>query len=127
MRCARHFFPALALAASVLIGPAALAAPPLKTADGILVDAKGMTVYTFDKDAPGSGKSACNGPCAQAWPPVAAQASDQDEGDYAVITRDDGTRQWAYKGQPLYLFDKDANPGDKNGDNFKEVWHVVKP
>ena len=31
-----------------------------------LVDARGMTLYSFDKDS--DGKSACNGPCAQNWP-----------------------------------------------------------
>ena len=35
---------------------------PVKKVDGILVDAHGMTVYTFDKDVAGSGKSACTAP-----------------------------------------------------------------
>ena len=48
-------------------------------------------------------------------------------GDMTVITRDDGTRQWASKGKPLYTYAKDAKAGDKAGDNFKEVWHVAKP
>jgi hypothetical protein len=84
------------------------------------------TLYTFDKDAANSGKSTCNGPCATAWPPLAAQASDAPSGDYTIITRDDGSKQWAYKGQPLYTFSKDAKSGDTTGDNFKNVWHVIK-
>jgi len=48
-------------------------------------------------------------------------------GDLTVITRPDGSKQWAYKNKPLYLFAKDTKPGDKTGDNFKEIWHVVKP
>ena len=43
---------------------------PLKMADGVMVDAKGMTVYTFDKDTADSGKSACTGKCADNWPAV---------------------------------------------------------
>ena len=44
-----------------------------------------------------------------------------------IITRDDGGKQWAYKGKPLYLWAKDAKPGDKTGDGFNNVWHVAKP
>jgi predicted lipoprotein with Yx(FWY)xxD motif len=85
-----------------------------------------MTLYTYDKDQPGSGKSVCNDRCATNWPPFAAPADAKPTGDYSVITRDDGSRQWAYKGKPLYLWIKDAKPGDKTGDNVGSVWHVVK-
>ena len=110
-----------------MISSAAYAAAPPKTENGMLVDSKGMTLYTFDKDKAGSGTSACNGGCAQAWPPLMAEDGAQPEGDFSVVTRDDGSKQWAHQGKPLYLFQKDTQPGDVNGDNFKEVWHVVKP
>jgi predicted lipoprotein with Yx(FWY)xxD motif len=113
---------ALTLATSAVLAAGAPAAP----ANGVLATPSGATVYTFDKDTAGSGKSACNGPCAQAWPPVPAQASDAGSGDWTVVTRDDGSKQWAYKGWPLYTFSKDAKPGDTSGDKFKDVWHVVK-
>ena len=99
---------------------------PAKSANGMLVDAKGMTVYTFDKDVANSGKSACNGPCATLWPPVMAGASDQPSGAFGIVTRDDGARQWSYKGKPIYTYQNDKQPGDKSGDNFKDVWHVIK-
>jgi predicted lipoprotein with Yx(FWY)xxD motif len=99
---------------------------PAAPMHGVLATPSGATVYTFDKDMAGNGKSTCNGPCAQAWPPVAAQASDIAGGDWNIITRDDGSKQWAYKGSPLYTYSKDARAGDKMGDNFKEVWHVIK-
>ena len=97
----------------------------VKTQDGVLVNSAGMTLYTFDKDA--GGKSACNDQCAKIWPPVTAAADAKASGDLTVITRDDGSKQWAYKGKPVYLYAKDAKPGDKTGDNFKDVWHVIKP
>lgn len=100
---------------------------PVKTVDGMLVNTQGMTLYTFDNDKPGSGKSACNGPCATAWPPLAAAAGAKPEGDLTLVTRDDGSMQWAHKGKPLYLYKADTKPSDKTGDNFKNVWHVVKP
>lgn len=95
--------------------------------DGVLTGANGMTLYTFDKDAAGSGKSACNGPCAGLWPPVMAEADAKPEGDMTLVTRDDGTKQWAYKGKPVYLYKSDMKAGDMTGDNFKNVWHVIKP
>ncbi|MBV7484017.1 hypothetical protein [Bordetella sp. BOR01] len=113
------------LAACALFASAAYAQAPVKTQDGVLADQAGMTLYTFDNDS--GGKSACNGPCAKAWPPLAASGDAKPQGDYTIITRDDGTKQWAYKGKPLYLFVKDTKPGDKQGDNVKSVWHVIQP
>jgi predicted lipoprotein with Yx(FWY)xxD motif len=102
-------------------------AAPAKMADGMLVGPNGMTLYTFDKDTADSGKSVCNGPCAANWPPLMAAAdAPMMSGDYSVITRDDGAKQWAMKGKPLYYWIKDAKPGDKTGDGFNGVWHVVK-
>ena len=109
------------LAAALLLSAGAHADDVMKK-DGVLVNSAGMTVYTFDKD--GGGKSACNGPCSDVWPAVAPSAG--VAAPYSVITRDDGAKQLAYNGKPLYTFKKDAKPGDRNGDNFKDIWHVVK-
>jgi len=89
------------------------------------VDAQGMTLYTFDKDT--VGKSACNGTCAKLWPPLLAKAGASGSGDWTVITRSDGLKQWAYKGKPLYTWSKDMKPGDTTGDGIKMVWHVAQP
>ncbi|CAB3822167.1 MULTISPECIES: hypothetical protein [Achromobacter] len=118
------------IAAALVLGSAALFtagahAQAVKTQDGVLVNSAGMTLYTFDKDS--GGKSACNDQCAKIWPPVTAPADAKPMGDMTVITRDDGSKQWAYKGKPVYLYAKDAKPGDKTGDNFKDVWHAAKP
>ena len=102
------------------------AAPPAKTADGVLVGGSGMTLYVFDRDAAGSGKSVCNGPCATNWPPLMATSSDAASGDWSVIARDDGAKQWAHKGKPLYFWAKDQKPGDRTGDGFNNVWRVAK-
>ena len=100
---------------------------PAKVADGAFVGPSGMTLYTFDRDAAGSGKSVCNGPCATNWPPLAAGAGAAASGDWTVVTRDDGARQWAYKGKPVYYWVKDAKPGDRTGDGFNNVWKVARP
>lgn len=100
---------------------------PVKSTGGMLTGASGMTLYVYDKDAAGSGKSTCNGPCAANWPPLMAEADAKAAGDYSLVARDDGGRQWAYKGKPLYFWGKDQKPGDTTGDGFKEVWHVARP
>ena len=114
------------VAAAALTGCATMNDSPVKAMDGVLVGAGGMTHYTFDRDTAGSGKSACNGPCATNWPPLTATPA-QAGGDYSVITRDDGKTQLAYKGKPLYYWSKDAKPGDKTGDGFNQVWHAARP
>ena len=89
----------LILAATVLTacaGNAVQSAGPARVSNGVLTGANGMTLYTFDKDAPG--KSNCNGPCATNWPPLYAADGDSGSGDYSVITRDDGKKQWATRG-----------------------------
>ena len=108
----------------------ASAASPARTATTTkgptLTDARGMSLYTFDKDS--DGKSACNGPCATNWPALKAEASDTAGDNYSVITRDDGSRQWAYKGKPLYTFAKDQKAGDITGDGFLNgAWHLAQP
>ena len=98
---------------------------PLAMRGGMLVTDKGLTVYTFDKDVAGSGKSVCNDKCATNWPPVLAGANDRPQGPYTIVVRDDGRRQWAYKGKPVYTWPEDQQPGDKYGDNKLKIWHVV--
>lgn len=96
---------------------------PLKVANGMLVDHAGMTVYTYDKDTPNSGKSACVATCAKNWPPVLAKGS--PPAPYSVVTREDGSKQLAHDGKPLYTFVKDKKAGDKAGDGVGGAWHIV--
>ena len=113
--------------AAVLAGCAYMSPAPTAMADGLLTAKIGMTLYTFDRDAAGSGRSVCNGPCATNWPPLMAGDDAKARGDYSIVTRDDGKKQYAFKGKPLYFWAKDAKPGDKTGDGFNNVWHVVRP
>jgi len=91
--------------------------------NGLLTDAEGRTLYTFDKDA--AGRSNCSGGCAFAWPPFLAKEPPRDNGAFTQIMREDGRLQWARDGKPLYLFAGDA-PGDAKGDGIIGVWHAVK-
>lgn len=118
---------ALLSAVTLAASTAAFADSPTATfKDGVLVDSRGMTLYTFDKDSAGGGRSVCNAQCAAVWPPLAASAGGAGGGEFAVITRDDGSKQLAHKGRPLYLYAPDQKPGDMTGDNTGGVWHVVR-
>lgn len=125
----------LCAAAIVAMTLAACGTPDIKTSsadfvkvnNGILTSSYGKTMYTFDKDQIGSGKSACVSTCADNWPPVYVEPGIKLSGDFSSITRNDGQKQLTYKGKPLYFFVKDKNPGDKTGDNVNNVWHVVAP
>ncbi len=92
-----------------------------------IVDAKGMTLYSFDKDTRET--SNCNGGCATTWPPfVVSPAYSTTMPLYvATIKRSDNTMQYAYKGMPLYYYAKDTKAGDITGDGVGGVWHLVKP
>jgi predicted lipoprotein with Yx(FWY)xxD motif len=112
----------------LLTGCATVSGPaPAMMKDGMLVNTKGITLYVYDSDLAGSGKSACNDDCAVKWPALMPAAGDKAGGDFAIITRDDGKKQWSYKGKPLYTWPEDQEPGDKYGDNYNKVWHVVTP
>jgi predicted lipoprotein with Yx(FWY)xxD motif len=113
----------------ILLTGAAQAAGNIGTGESaagpVLTDAKGMTLYTFDKDKDGA--SACYDECAANWPPLAAAADAAAEGEFGLTERTDGSRQWTFKGLPLYTWVKDAKPGDITGDGVKGVWHIAKP
>ena len=123
----RRLFRSPAFAAAALLAACAtMSSPPPATAsNGVLVGPNGMTLYTFDRDA--GGKSMCNGPCATNWPPLTAPAGASASGEWSVVTRDDGSRQWAYQGKPVYYWVKDTKPGDRSGDGVNNVWRLARP
>ncbi|MBI4190647.1 MAG: hypothetical protein HY525_08925 [Betaproteobacteria bacterium] len=118
-----YFKPTAGIALVLLL--AACASAPATFTNGVLTNKAGMTLYTFDKDTANSGKSVCNGPCAKNWPPLMAGADDKAGGYWSIIARDDGPRQWAYKGKPVYLWIKDQKPGDRTGDGFANAWRII--
>ncbi|HWU18832.1 MAG TPA: hypothetical protein VN155_14210 [Devosia sp.] len=89
----------------------------------VLTGANDMTLYIFDKDAPGV--TNCYEQCAINWPPLLADASAKPEGDFTLVDRTDGSKMWAYKGWPLYYWKNDAKPGDITGDGVGGVWHLA--
>jgi predicted lipoprotein with Yx(FWY)xxD motif len=92
----------------------------------VFADSKGMTLYYFDRDDSGN-KSNCDGKCAEKWIPLAADKNAQPSGDFTVIVRSDGSRMWAYRYRPLYTSNEDKAPGDTNGFDSQNLWHIARP
>ncbi|MEM9475325.1 MAG: hypothetical protein AAGA71_08520 [Pseudomonadota bacterium] len=122
----RKLITAAVLAATLGTQAAAGTLVAINTDIGQVVAAanNGMTLYTFRNDAPN--QSNCYNDCAQAWPPFAAGAAAKPEGALGIIDRNDGTRQWALNGQPLYFWAGDSARGDATGDGVGGVWDVVR-
>lgn len=94
-----------------------------------LVDSKGMTLYTSDKDS--QGKSTCTGECAGMWPEFYSKSISVPPGlkplYFRAITRGDGKKQTTYKGLPLYYFVGDEKPGDTKGNGVHNMWFPAAP
>ena len=88
-------------------------------------DSRGMTLYTFDRDEGTPGKSSCSGQCAVAWPPFAAPADAKPHSEWTLITRDDQSAQWAFRGRPVYLYKLDSFAGAAFGDGADTQWHIA--
>lgn len=124
-----------ALALGAVLAVAACASPSFDAqgpgatrqtgAGPVLVDGQGMTLYVYDKD--NEEKSACTGLCTVAWPPAEAAPGAKPHDQFTLIEREDGTRQWAYNGRPLYGYIGDSEPGDVTGDGVESVWHAARP
>ena len=127
MRASRPVLAAFALSLAFAVPAMAQSHPDnVRVTGGMLTDSRGMTLYTFANDKM-PGQSSCSGNCIKNWPALVAAADARPMGDWTVVTRDDGTKQWAYKGKPLYTFVKDMKPGDNTGDNVGNVWHTARP
>lgn len=89
-------------------------------------DAKGMALYTYDKDT--AGQSTCTGECAVKWPPyiVVGEAPTVLPEHLGTIKRADGTMQYTWDGKPLYYYITDKSAKDVYGDGVGGVWHVAK-
>ena len=104
--------------------PTGLAIKEVADAQGLaLVDYRSRTLYAFDGDPTKDGK-ACGTPCV--WTPAAAAQLAEPTGDFALVVRDDGIKQWSYKGKGLYTYANDLAPGDANGVGAHKQWAVAR-
>jgi predicted lipoprotein with Yx(FWY)xxD motif len=96
----------------------------------ILVDAKGMTLYSLSAER--NGKFICtSSACLGAWHPLtisAGSAPSGGVGSLGTVKRPEGTLQVTYKGMPLYTFAQDTQAGQTSGQGIKDVgtWSVIR-
>jgi predicted lipoprotein with Yx(FWY)xxD motif len=85
---------------------------------------RGAWLYVFDGDVPG--KPGCVEGCLLRWPPVYAREESKPTGDWTIVERENGRRQWAYKGQPAYtrFHDSLAKP---TGVGAEPRWRLLTP
>ena len=91
---------------------------------GALADASGKPLYIWDHDTM-AGMSHCESDCAQMWPPLKASAGAKPTGDWTLVTREDGSKQWAYKTKPLYTYSADR-PGQAPAGESIPNWHLAR-
>jgi len=82
------------------------------------------SLFVFERDAPG--KSNCINECRSAWQPLLVSGGETTEqvGDWTVVKREDGRRQWAYKGQPVYTRYHNMPPDESSE---KQGFHLLEP
>jgi predicted lipoprotein with Yx(FWY)xxD motif len=66
--------------------------------------------------------SGCSGDCLLEWHPLEAGLLSLPIGEWSIALREDGTRQWMFRGRPLYTFAEDA-PRESHGEGREGVWH----
>jgi predicted lipoprotein with Yx(FWY)xxD motif len=97
----------------------------------ILVDARGRTLYLFEKDR--SGLSMCSSACTAYWPPLTSQGAPRAGSGVhkALLTlgkAHNGVRQVLYAGHPIYTFVGDKRAGQTSGEgltNFGAGWYAI--
>lgn len=95
----------------------------------ILVDAQGMTIYRYDKDANDPSKTNCVGNCLVKWPAVAwapgASIPGIEPRLIGKVVRPDGSNQLTIGGWPAYRFWNDKVPGDVKGQGVGKTWWAI--
>lgn len=90
-----------------------------------LIDFRGHTVYAYSGDPKKDGQICDATGCKMNWVPVSAPALATTVGDFSVVTRADGSPQWAFKGQALYVYSADMLPGDVLGASVDANWKAA--
>ena len=95
----------------------------------IFANAENQPLYVYDKDVVGT--SSCNDECTKIWPPAIAPPEAKPVGDWSLVSRDNGSYQWAFRGKPLYSYSEDKvksrrGGGGAKGHGVDGVWHIFE-
>lgn len=92
----------------------------LMGSDYVLTDYRGMTLYS-------AGRRPCADACGTRWVALEAPVAARPLEGWSFVKHPDGTRSWAFRGQPLYRFADDVKPGEQGGEGRDGVWKMVRP
>ena len=87
----------------------------------VLADHRGRTLYTRTLSAE-TGEPRVP---VDYWNAFEAPWLALDQGEWTIQTAAEGARQWSYKGQPLFTYDKDRDPQDVHGHGLYGTWSAV--
>jgi predicted lipoprotein with Yx(FWY)xxD motif len=100
-----------------------------RTAGAVLTDSRGLTLYRLNESL-GDFARHCDLRCQQPWSPLyAAALAATAVGDFSMLQRPDGTRQWAHRGAALFSYEGDSLPGETGGIDTAAspaVWQVAQ-
>lgn len=88
----------------------------------LLTNHIGFSVYVWDGDV--ANKSNCVGKCLEEWSPILASQSAQVQGEWGVIERSPGVKQWTYRTKPVYTRVQDRRFRSLEGGDVAG-WHNV--
>lgn len=99
-----------------------------------VTNAKGRTIYRFDKDSAKPSTTTCFDACAKTWEPVLAGPGGEvqivgdglDEDQVGLIDRPEG-QQVTLNGWPLYYFKTDKALGQTEGHGKNGTWFAIAP
>ena len=121
----------IAISLSVIVATTivSFAASPIKvsTESGDVIAGSNTyrTLYVYAED--GEGTSNCYDKCAEKWPPHVAEYWDTPRAPFSTIERNDGTKQWAKDGKPLYFSILGKAKGDTKGEGVDSLWTAARP
>ena len=79
----------------------------------LLTTDKNESIYTFEGDT--AEKTACYAECAHTWKPAVAPALARARGEWSILERSPGVRQWVFRGMPLYTYALDQHSWSLQG------------
>ena len=90
----------------------------------VLADHQGRTLYTMNSAGDAENQSDAAGTLSL-WHRFKAPWLANGQKDWTIEVLSDGTRQWFYKGEGLYLYEKDKDPQDTYGHQQDDLWSAV--
>jgi len=122
----RRRFGGDAPAKRVPVGPPSLHPPGFSIRNSfngrMLATERGESIYSYDGDTADS--SSCRSTCLAKWKPVLGPSLAREQGEWSLLERSPGERQWVFRGKPLYTYVLDSRTWSQKGSD-ETGWNNV--